>query len=252
MKTHSNFARRWSVLAAGMALASAAVLLASTAQAALLPGEIVDPVEDFLLTYTGPRNGDLDVVQARATYNDTSIQLTAQMNGLIGFTPDTLYVWGVNRGAGTEILTTFPNPNGLGVFFDSFIVLGPNGSGQVVAFNESGGPTVHSFSGEDGVITIAGDRIGAVVPREWLPSRGFEISDYAYNIWPRFHSLENGNQVSDLAPDASSFLGAAVPEPVSWAMMILGIGMSGSVLRRRRALMASGAGRSTAPGLATG
>src|SRR5258705_9471499 len=165
--------------------------------------------------------------------------LTAQMNGAIGQTADTLYVRGVNRGAGTELLTTFPNPNGSGVFFDSFIVLGPTGNGQVVAFNAVGNPTVHAFSGQDGVITIDGDRISAVIPREWLPSRGFNLADYAYNIWPRFHSLENGNQVSDLAPGASSFLGAPVPEPASWALMIVGFGMAGPVLRRRRAFAAT-------------
>src|SRR5258707_7305304 len=169
--------------------------------------------------------------------------LTAQMNGLIGATPDTLFVWGVNRGAGTEIVTTFPNPNGLGVFFDSFIVLGPTGNGQVVALNAAGDPTVHVFSGEDGIITIDGDRISAVVPREWLPSRGFEVADYAYNIWPRFHSLENGNQVADLAPEASSFVGAPVPEPASWALMIVGFGMAGSFLRRRQSSAATGVAR---------
>jgi len=115
-------------------------------------------------------------------------------------------------------------------------VLGPNGAGQVVAFNAEGGPTVHTFSGEDGLIAIAGDRISADIPDEWLPSRGFALDQYAYNIWPRFHSLENGNQVSDLAPNASSFLGGSVPEPASWALMIAGFGMTGSLLRRRRAL----------------
>lgn len=217
-----------------MAMAGGAIAAAPTAEAALLPGEIVDPAGDFLPGYAGPHGGDLDVLEARVTFDATNVMLTAQMNDLIGTTADTLYVWGVNRGAGTEILTTFPNPNGLGVFFDSFIVLGPTGNGQVVAFNAAGDPTVHTFSGEDGVITIDGDRISAVVPLEWLPSRGFDVAEYAYNIWPRFHSLENGNQVSDLAPDASSFLGAAVPEPTSWALMIVGFGMAGAILRRRR------------------
>lgn len=231
--------RRWTSLALGMAMAGSAMAAAPTAQAALLPGEIVDPAGDFLPGYAGPHGGDLDVLQARVTFNSSNIMLTAKMNDAIGHTADALYVWGVNRGAGTEVLTTFPNPNGLGVFFDSFIVLGPTGAGQVVAFNAAGDPTVHTFSGEDGVITIGGDRISAVVPVEWLPSRGFNLADYAYNIWPRFHSLENGNQVSDLAPGASSFLGAPVPEPASWALMIVGFGMAGSFLRRRRSSAAT-------------
>jgi hypothetical protein len=227
-------------LAAAMTLLGVAVLASSAAQASLLPGEITDPAGDFLPTYTGPRGGDLDVLEARVTFDAANIHLTAQMNGQIGATADTLYVWGVNRGAGTEVLTTFPNPNGLGVFFDSFIVLGPNGAGQVVAFNAVGDPTVHTFSGEDGLISIAGDRISADIPDAWLPTRGFALDQYAYNIWPRFHSLENGNQVSDLAPDASSFLGVPVPEPASWALMIAGFGMTGSILRRRKALAARG------------
>jgi hypothetical protein len=243
MKTPTPRARRaahrWLTLALGVTLASAAGLAATTADAAL-PGEIFDPVGDFLPGYTGPRGGDLDVLEARVTFDSANITLSARMNDVIGHTPDALYVWGVNRGAGTEILTTFPNPNGLGVFFDSFIVLGPTGNGQVVAFNAEGDPTVHNFSGEDGVITIDGSSISAVIPESWLPSRGFSLADYGYNIWPRFHSLENGNQVSDLAPDASSFQGAGpVPEPASWAMMIVGLGMAGSILRRRQALQAA-------------
>jgi hypothetical protein len=33
-----------------------------------------------------------------------------------------------------------------------------------------------------------------------------------------------------------NFLGGAVPEPASWAMMIAGVGFAGGALRRRRAM----------------
>ena len=66
--------------ARGMAVAVAASV------AALQPARattIVDPAGDFLATYTGPHNGDLDVLSASAVQNGTSVTLTANLNGAI-------------------------------------------------------------------------------------------------------------------------------------------------------------------------
>ncbi len=41
---------------------------------------------------------------------------------------------------------------------------------------------------------------------------------------------------SDFSFEADNFAGAAVPEPATWAMMIIGFGAAGSVLRRRQQL----------------
>jgi hypothetical protein len=45
-----------------------------------------------------------------------------------------------------------------------------------------------------------------------------------------------GLQLDDVVVDAAA--SAAVPEPATWAMMILGFGAAGSVLRRRRLALA--------------
>lgn len=64
---------------------------------------IIDSVCDFLPTYTGPQNGDFDVVSAFAGYSaDTD---TFSFSGTFAYTvdikPGAFYVWGLDRGAGT-------------------------------------------------------------------------------------------------------------------------------------------------------
>jgi hypothetical protein len=66
-----------------------------------------------------------------------------------------------------------------------------------------------------------------------VASNGHDISQFGFNMWPRQGGFRN-DQVADFAPDGSNFNGVSVPEPATWAMMILGFGGIGSVLRRRR------------------
>jgi hypothetical protein len=48
--------------------------------------------------------------------------------------------------------------------------------------------------------------------------------------------LADGNnaEIADFAPNASSFRATAVPEPSTWAMMIMGFGMVGGAMRSNR------------------
>jgi hypothetical protein len=46
-----------------------------------------------------------------------------------------------------------------------------------------------------------------------------------------------GTLVTDFSPD-NAMLAAAVPEPASWAMMLIGMGAVGIRLRRRRTRVA--------------
>lgn len=85
--------------------------------------------------------------------------------------------------------------------------------------------------------TISGDSLSLVVPLALLPSTGFKPNQYAFNIWPRNGGDPANNfQISDFAPDNANL--AAVPEPATWAVMILGLGLAGGVLRRRRVVEA--------------
>ena len=74
------------------------------------------------------------------------------------------------------------------------------------------------------------------MPLSFLPSTGFTNPyDYAFNLWPR----SGTNQISDFAPNNSDLV--AVPEPGVWALMVVGVGMMGATLRRRRALLPAAA-----------
>jgi hypothetical protein len=74
-----------------------------------------------------------------------------------------------------------------------------------------------------------------------LPSTGFARSDYTFAMWTRLRAdpLMDGTnvEIADFAPDASSF--KAVPEPLTWAMMILGFGAVGTAMRRKQKVTAS-------------
>jgi hypothetical protein len=83
----------------GCALAAAATLAAPAV------GSTLDPIGDFLSIYVGPQNGDLDVTRVGARFVGTdSVRLRGDHAGPIGMTAGSAYVWGVDRGQGTERL----------------------------------------------------------------------------------------------------------------------------------------------------
>lgn len=231
------------------AAAITAALCATSAQATAqntVHGPQEDPQGDILGTFIGDRDNspDLDVRHVEATYDFDSITLAARMWGDIGTTGNGLYIWGVDRGAGTPFLDALPGPKigGPDITFDSFIQLNNDGTGFVVAFNPvpgsaTGTPDVFNFAA--GQIKIAGDTITVDVPRAWLPSQGADISQYGYNMWPRIIGTGNNAFVSDFGPDTTNLTGTSVPEPGTWALMITGFGLAGVGLRRRRTALAA-------------
>jgi hypothetical protein len=75
-------------------------------------------------------------------------------------------------------------------------------------------------------------------PVEDKCSGGFDLSQYNYVTNPGapssyIYSISGGLNVASIDVDVSG----AVPEPATWAMMIVGFGLAGSALRRRRALV---------------
>jgi hypothetical protein len=224
------------------ALVLAAALTASAAHATTV-FDASGGDDAFLPTFTGPHNADLDVRSARVSYDAQNIRLTGRMAGDIGTTANSFYVWGVDRGQGTPFLfrpTTDEHPIGEHVLFDAAVVLSldANQPSGILYLGADGKPT--GFTAFDHpVFTISGDTIDALISREDLFSTGFDIADYRYNLWPRFGGLTDGFQVADFAPNDSSFTATtAVPEPASWAMMIMGFGVIGSAMRRRRVALA--------------
>jgi hypothetical protein len=179
---------------------------------------VSDPTGDFLASYTGPHEADLDVTSFSVTYDPTAQAFTVSstMAGAIDASLPGFYAIGVNLGTGTSPFGAIGEGN---VLFN-----------KVIAVQKSGAATI-SGAPVPGGATINGASFSLVVPLSMLPSTGFTPQNYGWNIWPR--SGAGGNAViSDFAPQNATI--AAVPEPASWAMMLGGFGVVGSALRRRQ------------------
>ena len=228
-------------LLTGAALSAA--LCASAAHATTVHDDAHDRLPTFVAnTATTDNFDDLDVVSASATFDDQNLYLSATMAGAIGSTVDGFYVWGLDTGSGIPFFQNLHNSDplhqpdiGNGVIFDTFIILNPNGTGSVHYF--SGAPT-NTLSAS--AIGIDGDVLSAAIPLSMLHlTNGFGVGDIGANIWPRITGFDN-THVSDFAPNDRNFqASAAVPEPASWALMIMGFGGLGVALRRRRSLLAT-------------
>ena len=194
---------------------------------------VTDPTGDFLAGYVGPRAGDLDVLSAGVTFDGTRFVLSATMNGTIGTTAGALYVWGVDRGAGTARFPTLAP----GVTFDSVVSLqavrdatGALVGAGTVTLIVGGGSTTLTASD----VLISGNTITATVLASALPSQGFTPANDTFNLWPRV-GTGNNNQISDFAPDNSNLRASSVPEPSS--LLLGGVaglgGLAWRAFRRR-------------------
>lgn len=190
-----------------------------------------DPLGDFLGTYAGPQNANLDFTDATARFDGTNFNLGLTLAGPVTESPGLLHVWGVNRGAGTPRLNIAFDPDlDPSVRFDSVVVLFNDRTLRVVTFPQAGPPTLTNFAN---AVTINGNSLSVSVPFSLLPSRGFASSSYTFQLWSRFRTnpMVDGNntEIADFGPR----IFAAVPEPASWAMMIAGFALLGAGMRRR-------------------
>jgi len=182
---------------------------------------ITDPVGDFIPSFTGARTADRDVVSASASYANGVFDFGGTFNGAVGSTAGTVYVFGINRGAGTARFGALAS----GVLFDSVVIVTPNVSTVVRDFVAG---TVTPLAAS--ATTISGNSLDVMVAGALLPSTGFSTAQYTVNLWPR-SGLTDNSQIADFAPDNSNF-GVSVPEPASLAL--LGVGMLGLLAVRRR------------------
>ena len=197
-----------------LAAAAALTLIAGAAHAS----SVSDPVGDFLPTFVGNHDADLDVTSFGVTYDSVAqtFLLTATFAGDIDPAKAGFYVIGVNTGTGTaRPFASLGEPN---VIFNQAIVIQKSGAAAV--------------SGHNFTATISGDSLSLLVPLSFLPSTGFTPDLYGFNLWPRNTGPGLGS-ISDFAPQNATL--AAVPEPATWALAIAGFALTGLTLRRRRA-----------------
>jgi hypothetical protein len=210
---------------AGSMPASALAALSLTLVSAL-PGSataVNDPSNDFLPSFNGPHNADLDVVAANVTLDGSNLDFTATLNGTVGQTPGAVYVFGVNRGEGTP---KFGNIGEGDVIFDStFVIKGAGGATVNDLINKTSTPISD--------VMLSGVTISGVVPLSDLPSEGLNSNQYEFNLWPEDGAANAGNtEISDFAPNNAVASVSDAPEPTT--MSLFGITAIGAALLRRR------------------
>ena len=225
----------FAVLAAGSASATEIVHISAVAGDALPGGETL--ITDFNST-GGTAIGPGGIYRQGGTINDLAAGFT--------FTQDS-NAYTRDGGAGLDSGVSAPPPADnlvAGAYYETVL---NGGSATLTSLRGlrqfsfyMGSPDSYNhvsltFYGAGGSQTLDGTAIwGGSPPGNGDQSKGFTVT---YTFAPdavklvKFTSTGNSFEFDKLA-------GIAVPEPASWALMIVGFGAAGSLLRRRKAAVA--------------
>jgi len=179
---------------------------------------VADPVGDFLPTFVGPHNADLDVTNFSVVFDGTNFLLGATLAGPIVPGNNALYVIGIDTGTGVaHPFADIGEPN---VTFNQVIVL-------------SGATGTAALGATQLTTSVTGNAFSILLPGNLPISTGDIPAQFGFNLWPRL-GLGNNNQISDFAPQNALLRVQAIPEPASWALMLIGFAGVGAAMRRQR------------------
>ena len=203
-------------------LALALLTFVASAPLAAQTRTVADPTGDFNVPfYVGVQDPGLDVTSFTVSFDGTNFTLGATMAGPIDPTlVGGLYVIGVDTG-GSANPGPFANIGNPEVIFNRVIVL--NGQTEVAAL-------IGAPPGTTLVSDITGNMFSITVPVSLFGTTALNPLEYGFNLWPRV-GTGNNNQIADFAPDNAVL--RLVPEPATWAMMLLGFGAIGWQMRRQ-------------------
>ena len=178
-------------------LAVSALLLAACSNSTApesRPSLVTDAANDFIPSFDGPHNADLDARSMEVTYTGGNFVFNATVGANVGLTTGGIYVWGVNRGSGQARFGAIAT----GVVFDFVVVVKPGATSSVRDFNSGVATDLPASS-----VTINGSSIEVRVPASLMPPQGFAPSQFTSNFWPRT-GLASNSQIADFAPDNSN------------------------------------------------
>jgi hypothetical protein len=166
----------------------------------------------FLPTYVGPKNGDMELASVSAIIDGANLVLSATAEAPIGTTAGAVYVWGVNT-VGANAPAPFASDGFGKVLFNNAIAASPGAAG----------------------VTVSGDTITDTVAISSLKDVKLNPEAFGISLWdvagkgfPGFAEFAPGN--GTFTPSAVS----GVPEPASWALMIVGFSAGGAAMRGAR------------------
>ena len=156
-----------------------------------------------------------DLITFDVTYDSNEFHLS----DILGFNTDVNFGWNVSRNAFVPTAVDVPSPDYTYVGKD-YVITGYRKIGN----NYEGGLYLPAVTYPSSVYTVA-----AIVPAE----------GYVYTaVGPDGFFIESVGTAPGQIPDIPA-PAPGVPEPAAWATMLLGLGLAGTAIRRRRGAFAA-------------
>jgi hypothetical protein len=193
---------------------------------------VINTNSGFLGTFSGPHNGDFNVVTAQVTFNGSSFVFTSTMGAPIGTTTGVDYIWGVDRGLESPTAEAGFGLFAPGVLFDGVVILSFSG-GVASGFVDDifNGSKITALPA--GAVTVSGNTITALVPLSLLPAGALLPAQYQVNLWPSLGIPGPTTDIAEFAPSTTSDAAVTVqltatPAPTTITLVVIGLlGLAG-------------------------